>query len=107
MSGGYCRLRVGLYVSVVHRDTDNYLKKSSVTSTLVVNKSALQNFNPMVALYQKISERILYYVGLLNYSQLLTVPYFLSFPRKSCFFNKFNLVSKSLKYNKTISVGYS
>ena len=58
MSGGYCSLHVGLYVSVVRRDTENYLKKSSVTSTLVVNKSALQIFNPMVVSYQKIAERV-------------------------------------------------
>ena len=76
MSGGYCSLHVGLYVSVVRRDTENWLKKSSVTSTLVVNKRALQNFNPMVALYQKIAERVFYYIGFLNYGQLLTVPYF-------------------------------
>ena len=62
MSGGYCSLHVGLYVSMVRCDTENYLKKSSVTSTLVVNKSALQIFNPMVVLYQKINERIFYYV---------------------------------------------
>ena len=66
MSGGYCRLHVGLYVSVVRRDNENYLKKSSVTSTLVVNKSALQIFNPMVVLYQKIAERVFYYVGILK-----------------------------------------
>ena len=66
MSGGYCRLHVGLYVSVVGRDTDNYLKKSSVTSTLVVNKSALQLFNSMVVLYQKVAERVFYYVGFLK-----------------------------------------
>ena len=58
MSGGYCSLHVGSYVSVVRRDTENYLKKSSVTSTLVVNKSALQIFNPMVVSYQKIAERV-------------------------------------------------
>ena len=62
MSGGYYILHVGLYVSMVRCDTENYLKKSSVTSTLVVNKSALQIFNPMVVLYQKINERIFYYV---------------------------------------------
>ena len=58
MSGGYYSLHVGSYVSVVRRDTENYLKKSSVTSTLVVNKSALQIFNPMVVSYQKIAERV-------------------------------------------------
>ena len=66
MSGGYCSLHVGLYESVVRRDTENWLKKSSVTSTLVVNKSAFQIFNPMVVLYQKIAERVFYYVGCLK-----------------------------------------
>ena len=66
MSGGYCRLHVGLCVSVVRRDTENYLEKSSVISTLVVNKNALQIFNPMVVLYQKIAERVFYYVGILK-----------------------------------------
>ena len=66
MSGVYCILHVGLYVSVVRCDTENYLKKSSVTSTLVVNKSALQIFNSMVVLYQKVAERVFYYVGFLK-----------------------------------------
>ena len=66
MSGGYCILHVGLYVYVVRCDTENYLKKSSVTSTLVVNKSALQIFNPMVVLYQKVAERVFNYVSFLK-----------------------------------------
>ena len=61
MSGGYCILHVGLYVSMVRCDTENYLKKSSVTSTVVVNKSALQ-----VVLYQETAERVFYYVGFLK-----------------------------------------
>ena len=67
MSGGYCRIHVGLYVSVVRRDTENYKKKSSANSTLVINKNALQIFNPMVVLYQKIVERLFYHVGFLKY----------------------------------------
>ena len=63
MSGGYCILHVGLYVSMARCDTKNYLKKSSVTSTLVVNKSALQIFNPMLVLYQNVAERVFYYVA--------------------------------------------
>ena len=58
MSGVYGRIHVGLDVSVVRRDTENYLKKSSVTSTLVANKSALQIFNAMVVLYQKTAKRV-------------------------------------------------
>ena len=41
MNDGYSRPHVGLNVSVVHNGTLNYLKQSSVTSTLVVNKSSL------------------------------------------------------------------
>ena len=66
MSGVYCILHVGLYVSVVRCDSENYLNKSSVTSTLVVNKSALQLFNSMVVLYQKVAERVFYYVAFLK-----------------------------------------
>ena len=95
MSSGYCRIYVGLDISVVRRDTESYSKKSSVTSTLVANKSALQIFNAMVVLYQKIAKRFFYYVGFLNYSQLLTVPYFLSFPRKIVHFFKYIYLSKS------------
>ena len=97
MSGGYCRIHVGLDVSVVRRDTENYLKKSSVTVTLVAKKSALQIFNAMVVLSQKTAKRVFYYVGFLNYSQLLTVPYFLSFPRKIVHFLNIFILKQKFK----------
>ena len=53
MNGGYSRPHVGLYVSMVHNGTINYLKRASVTSTLVVNKSSLQIFEHMVGVYRK------------------------------------------------------
>ena len=82
MSGGYSRLHVRLYVSVERRDTDNYFKKIISNFNFGFNKSALQFFNPMVVLYQKIAERVFYYVDFLKYGQLFRIPYFLSFPRK-------------------------
>ena len=48
MSDGHCRPHEGLYVFMVGRDNEKYLKKVSGTSTLVVNKITLQIFNPMV-----------------------------------------------------------
>ena len=81
---------VYIFAIVVLRDSTYFIfyLKSSLTSTLVVNKSAFQIFNPMVVLYQKIAETLFYYVGFLKCFQLLTVPYFLNYPRKIVFFLK-------------------
>ena len=49
-------------MSVVHNDTVNYLKKASVTSTLVVNKSSLQFFEYMVDGYRKIEVRLVVFL---------------------------------------------
>ena len=81
MNVGFFRPHVGLYVSVLLCCTK---KKSSVTSTLVVDKSTLQIFKRLVVAYRKIEERLAYIVHISNDQYRILVSYLLCFRKKSC-----------------------
>ena len=54
--------------------------KSSVTSTLVINKSALQIFEYMVVVYRKIQERHVVFLHISNGRHRILVSYLFRFP---------------------------